>query len=583
VSPSKEQQPLPGYEWVDPAADDAVCRRLAEGLGLTPLSSQILYGRGIRDVDEAERFLSASLQQMRSPTLFGGMGRAVERLLEAIERKERVLIYGDYDVDGLTSTAILVHFLRHAGLDPIYHVPDRLQEGYGFHAGWVRAFSEKGVQLIVTVDCGITAHDSVQAANEAGIDVIITDHHECSEELPPALAVINPKIPGESFPFRDLAGVGVAFYLVVALRGRMREKGMWRAVDEPDLRTYLDLVALGTLGDMVPLREENRIFVKHGLKEISSERRAGLSMLKTDAGLKGPVKDTRSLVFKVIPRINAPGRLGCALEALDILLCAGRDEAGRISKVLEGRNNERRAIETGVYREARALAVEQLRRQDRSVLALASDGWHKGILGIVASRLARDFRKTVLLVSFEGDLGKGSVRSVDNFTFLDELLACRHLLVDVGGHQMAAGVTLRKEHLAAFNEAFEREIANKLGRGDQGSPTLLLDAWLDSPDALTDQAITEIEQMAPFGNGNREPVIGMRRMRILKKRLVGGDHLKLTLGLDGRSFEAIGFQLGKAGVIESDHECWDVVFSPRRETWKGQTRLNLLIRDLQPS
>jgi len=583
VSLSKEQQPLPGYEWVAPSTDDAVCRRLAEGLGLTPLASQILYGRGIRDVDEAERFLSASLRQMRPPSLFGGMGRAVARLLKAIERKERVLIYGDYDVDGLTSTAILVHFLRHVGLNPIYHVPDRLQEGYGFHLEWVRTFSEKGVQLIVTVDCGITAHDSVRAASEAGIDVIITDHHECSHELPPALAVINPKIPGESFPFRDLAGVGVAFYLVVALRGRMREKGMWGSVEEPDLRTYLDLVALGTLADMVPLREENRIFVKHGLQEISSERRPGLSMLKTDAGLKGPIKDTRSLVYRVIPRINAPGRLGCALEALDILLCASWDEAGRISKVLEGRNKERRAIETEVYREARELAVEQLRRQDRSVLALASDGWHRGILGIVASRLARDFRRTVMLVSFEGDLGKGSVRSVENFAFLDALLACRHLLVDVGGHQMAAGLTLQREHLAAFNEAFEREIANKLGRAEQVSPKLLLDAWLDSPDALTDQAISEIEQMAPFGNGNREPVIGMRQMRILKKRLVGGDHLKLTLGRDGRSFEAIGFQLGKAGVIESDHSCWDIVFSPRRETWNGQTRLNLRIRDLQPS
>jgi single-stranded-DNA-specific exonuclease len=422
----------------------------------------------------------------------------------------------------------------------------------------------------------------VRAAQEAGIDVIVTDHHECSEDLPPALAVINPKIPGDGFPFRDLAGVGVAFYLVVALRGRMREAGMWGAVEEPNLRTYLDLVALGTLADMVPLREENRIFVKHGMEEISSERRAGLSMLKTDAGLKGPVKDTRSLVFKLIPRINAPGRLGCALEALDILLCAGREEAGRISKVLEDRNNERRAIENGVYREARAMAAEQLRRQTRSVLALASDKWHRGILGIVASRLARDFRKTVVLVSFDGDLGKGSVRSVENFAFLDELLACRHLLVDVGGHQMAAGVTLEREQFESFDEAFEREISSKLEGKERVTPTLLLDAWLDGPDDLTDQAIAEIERMAPFGNGNREPVIGMRRMTILAKRLVGGDHLKLTLGRDGRSFDAIGFQLGKAGVMESDHATWDVVFSPRRETWRGQTRLSLRLWDLQP-
>ncbi len=582
MSTPRDRQPLPGYEWVVPPADDSVCERLAEALQVTPLSARILFGRGIRDVDEADRFLSASLKQMRPPALLGGMDRAVERLLGAVERKERVLIYGDYDVDGLTSTAILIHFLRHAGLDPLYHVPDRLQEGYGFHPEWVRSFADKGVQLIVTVDCGITAFESVQAAEDCGIDVIITDHHECADELPPALAVINPKTPGDSFPFRELAGVGVAFYLVVALRGRMREKGMWADADEPNLRTYLDLVALGTLADMVPLREENRIFVKHGLQEISSEKRPGLSTLKADAGLKGPVKDTRSLVFKVIPRINAPGRLGFALEALDIMLCTGRDEAGRISRILADRNNERRGIEAAVYREAREMAADKLRRRDRNVLTLSSEGWHKGILGIVASRLARDFRKTVVLVSFEGDLGKGSVRSVDNFAFLDALIACRHLLVDVGGHQMAAGVTLTKENLAAFVDKFEQEITEKIGRGEGGAPTLLIDAWLDGPEVLTEQAISEIEQMAPFGNGNREPVLGMRRMRILNKRLVGGDHLKLTLDRDGRTFEAIGFQMGRAGVMESDCPCWDVVFSPRRETWNGQTRLNLRIRDLQP-
>jgi single-stranded-DNA-specific exonuclease len=510
------------------------------------------------------------------------MDRAVERLVRAIQGRETVLVYGDYDVDGLTGTALLVQFLRAAGLKPLYHVPDRLREGYGFHPEWVRRFSEKGVRLIVTVDCGITAFESVRVANDCGIDVIITDHHECSDDLPAALAVINPKVPGEAFPFRDLAGVGVAFYLAAALRGRMREEGMWGESREPNLREYLDLVALGTLADMVPLREENRIFVKHGLQEFSAEKRPGLSTLKTDVGLMGPVTDTRSVVYKIIPRINAPGRLGSALEALDILLCPGWDEAGGIARLLADRNSERRGIEAEVYREARAMAVEELRRKHRTVLALASEGWHRGILGIVASRLARDFRKTVVLVSLEGELGKGSVRSVEEFTFLDELLACRHLLVDVGGHRMAAGVTVRKKDLRAFCDAFEREIAGKLEKEAGMSRTLLLDAWLDSPDDLTEQAVSEIEWMAPFGNGNREPVLGIRQMRILNKRLVGGDHVKLTLGRDGRSFEAIGFQLGKAGVMETDHPCWDVVFSPRRETWNGRTRLTLRVRDLCP-
>ena len=583
MSTPRGQRPLPGYRWVSQTPDESFCQRLATSLNLTVLSARILHGRGIRSVDEADRFLSVSLEQMRSPFLFGGMEGAVERLLQAIERKERVLIYGDYDVDGLTSTAILVHFLRRTGLTPLHHVPDRLREGYGFHPGWVHAFFEKGVQLIVTADCGITAFEAVQAAKERGIDVIVTDHHECSDRLPPAFAVLNPKVPGDPFPFRDLAGVGVAFYLIVALRARMRERGMWGTAVEPNLREYLDLVALGTLADMVPLREENRIFVKYGLEEIASTRRPGVSMLRADAGLKGPIKDTRPLVYRVIPKINAPGRLGCALEALDLLLCEGEEEAGRIAGVLADRNHERRAVEAEVYREAKNLAVEQLRRQDSNVLTLASEGWHKGILGIVASRLAREFRRTVVLVSFEGDLGKGSVRSVENFAFLDELLTCGDLLEDVGGHQMAAGVTVKQDRLDDFRDAFERAVASKMERADQASPPLLLDAWLDSPEELTDQTMLEIEQMAPFGQGNPEPVIGMRQMRIMNKRVVGGDHLKLTLGRDGKCFEAIGFELGHAGVIESDHPCWDVVFTPRREYWNGRDRLSLRILDLEPS
>jgi single-stranded-DNA-specific exonuclease len=583
MSPSSLRQPLPGYHWVAPQPDEGICQRLAGALRLTPLASRILYGRGIRSVEEADRYLAASLQHMRTPFLFGGMERAVERLLQAIERKERILIYGDYDVDGLTSTAILVHFLRHAGLNPLYHVPDRLREGYGFHRECVPAFFEKGVQLIVTVDCGITAFDAVKAANECGIDVVITDHHECSDRLPPALAVLNPKVRGDPFPFRDLAGVGVTFYLVVALRGRMRERGMWGTISEPNLRTYLDLVALGTLADMVPLREENRIFVKYGLEEIASAKRPGVSILKEEAGLKGPIKDTWPLLYKVIPRINAPGRLGCASESLDLLLCEEREDAGRMAAKLAHRNNERRAIETEVYREARELAVEQLRQQDRRVIALASEGWHRGILGIVASRLARDFRKTVVLLSLEGDLGRGSVRTIGDLAFLDALLACRHLLEEVGGHQTAAGITLKRESLADFQDAFEREVSSKVGRAGQDSPPLVLDAWLESPDALTYRTMCEIEQMAPFGSGNPEPVIGMRQMRILTRRVVGGDHLKLTLGRDGRSFDAIGFQLAWAGGLVEDHRCWDVVFSPRNETWDGRDRMSLRILDLQPS
>ncbi len=582
-SSSPSSPSLPSKRWIDSPVDEACCRRLAAELRLSPASARILYRRGIQDVEEAERFLLASLRQMRGPLLLTGMDRAVERLLEAIAHREKVLVYGDYDVDGLTSTAILVRFLRHAGLDPLYHIPDRLQEGYGLHEGWMRRFSEMGVRLIVTVDCGVTAVEAVRSAKREGMDVIITDHHECSDVLPPACAVLNPKLPDNPFPFRDLAGVGVAFYLLVALRGRMREMGMWARTPEPDLRGYLDLVALGTLADMVPLLEENRIFVKYGLKRISRSSRPGVSILREGAGIQGEIKDVRPLVYKIIPRINAPGRLGCAQDALEMLLCEDWEEAGRIARILEERNTERRSIEAKVYREARELALEQMREGDLRVITVAAEGWHKGILGIVASRLARDFHRTVVLVSFEGDLGKGSIRSYENHEFLDALTLCSPFLEDYGGHQAAAGITLRLEKLGEFRRAFERAVtAGKDGPGGE-LPPLAVDAWIEDPSELNDGLMDEIERMAPFGPGNAEPVLGMKRVRILGKRIVGEDHLKLVLEAEGRRFEAIGFGMGDSGVMESGHGSWDVLFSPRHETWAGRTRLTLKLVDLRPA
>jgi len=564
-------------------ADDACCRRLARDLDLSPLGSRILYNRGIRTLEDADRFLNASLHHLNPPSLFPDMDKAVDRIHRALLAREKILVYGDYDVDGLTGTAVMLLFLRSLGLDPLCHVPDRLQEGYGFHKELLPAFLEQGVRLIVTVDCGISAVEAVQEANRLGIDVIVTDHHECNTRLPPALAVLNPKIPGTGFPFRDLAGVGVAFYLVIALRTRLREEGMWQDLPEPNLLEYLDLVTLGTLADMVPLKQENRIFVKYGLQEITKGRRPGIHILKQQAGIQGEVRHTRPLIFRMIPRINAPGRLGCSGVSLDILLSQEMDQAMKCSKVLEGRNRERKTIENQVHRQALVMAREQAGK-NRAVLVLAADGWHRGILGIVASRIAREFRRPAALVSFEGDFGKGSIRSVDTLEILDAVSACKPLLEEFGGHRMAAGFSLKRDNLPGFQDALEKAVHRRIQQEKETPAELVLDSWVSDPGEIDGRFWEELERIGPFGYGNEEPVLGMSGVRIVKQEIVGGNHLKLLLESGSARFPSIGFGMGaQAAVLETGPLLWDVAFVPQKEIWKGRTSTTFRIVDIQPT
>ena len=579
----KKETVLPLYEWFVRPADEGFCLSLASKLKISSLSARLLYHRGVRSAEEGTQFLGTSLAHIRSPFLFRTMEPAVQRVVEAILRKEKVLIYGDYDVDGLTGTAILIQFLRYAGLEPVYYIPDRLTEGYGFHPECVRRFHEKGVQLILTVDCGITSYEAVSLANHLGIDVIITDHHACSDRLPPARAILNPKAPEEEFPFRELAGVGVAFYLLVALRMRLREIGHWKSTPEPNLRSYLDLVALGTLADMVPLQQENRIFVKFGLEEISASHRPGVCVLKELCGIRGSVLKPRPLLYRMIPRINAPGRLGHPLQALDILLCEDPEEARCIAREMEDRNVRRRSVEEEVYKEAVALAEKLLRESDDTVLVLGAEKWHKGILGIVAARLVEKFHRPVVLLSFDGDAGKGSIRTTEDVDILDALFACRSVLEDYGGHRVAAGITLKKQNMDRFQEVFSRAVQKQLGEEERKPRPLLLDFWLTSPVELNDELVSEFDRLAPFGNGNGEPVVGLASVSILDRRIVGKNHLKLTFGDATRRFEAIGFGMGNESVMQSGQDRWDLAFTPEREDWKGRSQIRLRILDIRPS
>lgn len=573
----------PSYEWVLRPIEEAVCLNLSRQLNISELSARLLYHRGARSVEDAAKFLETSLAGIRSPFLFSSMEAAVERVVLAIRRRERILVYGDYDVDGLTGTAVVVQFLKQAGLEPLVYVPDRLGLGYGFHAECVPAFRDRGVTLILTVDCGVSASETVALAHRLGIDVIVTDHHEWGDSHPPALAILNPKLPQGGFPFRELAGVGVAFYLVMALRSRLREIGFWRERPEPNLRSYLDLVALGTLADMVPLQQENRIFVKFGLEEISDSKRPGLAVLKEQSGLRNGAVDGRAVLYRLVPRINAPGRLGSPEEALQILLCENLEEARRIAGAIEERNQRRKSLEDEVYLEAEKLARRRLEESDMPVLVLGGEGWHRGILGIVAARLAEEFDRPVVLVSFEGVHAKGSVRSVEGVEILDALDSCKDFLDSYGGHQMAAGIALKRENLDVFRRALEQALQDRVGKG-KTSRKLALDLWIREPGQLKEEVVEEFGRLAPFGSGNAEPVVGLEGVSILDRRIVGNNHLVMSLDQAGQRFEAIGFGFGGIPDLESRNAArWDLACTPERDDWKGRSQIRLRIVDLRPS
>lgn len=573
----------PFYEWVLRPADEALCLHLSNQLKISDLSARLLYHRGARSVEDATRFLETSLAGIRSPFLFRSMEAAVERIVLAIRRKERVLVYGDYDVDGLTGAAVVVQFLRQTGLDPLIYIPDRLGRGYGFHAECIPEFRDRGVTLVLTVDCGVSASESVSLANRFGMDVIVTDHHEWIDPPPPALAVLDPKVPQENFPFRDLAGVGVAFFLVMALRSRLREIGFWRDKPEPNLRSYLDLVALGTLADMVPLRDENRIFVKFGLEEISAARRPGVAVLKEQCGLRNEAAECRTLLYRLVPRINAPGRLGAPEEALRILLCEDLEEARRIAAAIEKRNQKRKSLEDEVHREAAELARKRLEKHDAPGLVLGGEGWHRGVLGIVAARLAEDFDRPVVLVSFDGDEGRGSVRTIESVDILDALESCKDFLESYGGHRLAAGIAVKREKLDAFRRVFEDALRSRLGKGTT-TRKLELDLWLKEPGQLRDEVVDEFGRLAPFGSGNAEPLVGLEGVSILDRRVVGNNHLVLSLDQAGQRFEAIGFGLGGITHLEpGGARCWDLACTPERDEWRGRNQVRLRVVDMRPS
>jgi single-stranded-DNA-specific exonuclease len=562
--------------WKVNPANKELQEELVKTLDILPLTAQLLINRGLVDRDKAFSFLSPDLKDLHDPFLLKDMGKAVNRLSEALAQGEGIAVYGDYDVDGTTSTALLHLFFKDLGVTTLTHIPDRVTEGYGLNIDALKDLSLSGVKVVITVDCGSTDHEEIRYANKLGMDVIVTDHHELPDGPPPAFAVINPKQNGCQFPFKGLAGVGVAFNLVMALRAHLRKSG-WFKDNEPNLKRYLDLVSIGTVSDMVPLVDENRVFVSLGLKVLANTARPGLKALKEAAGVKPGRVDAYNIAFGLGPRINAAGRVAQASIALDLLVTGDYAKAKALASKLERENSARRRLEAEILKDAISMVDAASVDHDMGIV-LSSEAWHPGVIGIVASRLVERYSKPAVMIALGADVGKGSARGIRSFNMVEGLKACESLLVRFGGHKAAAGLTVKRADLDAFRTLFMKHI-NATLTDDDLVPMLDLDATVTLDD-IDLRLVSELGALSPFGVANREPLLCLEDAHIMETRVVKEKHLRFKLARNGRALSAIGFGLAALHPIEGDG--FALAFTPYLDEWGGGKRMSLKIKDVQP-
>jgi single-stranded-DNA-specific exonuclease len=564
--------------WQIAAADRASVSALKQALGCHPVIAGLLVNRRITTPERADAFLHASIAHLRPPTGLKDLGKAVERMVRAITLGEPVLLFGDYDVDGTTATAVLFEFLSACGAKVSYYIPHRLKEGYGLHPGHIAEVAvPRGAALLVTVDCGSNSHAAVDAARAAGIDVIITDHHHVSPPLPQAVAVVNPKRPDCPGGLGQLAGVGVAFCLTVALRRRLRETGFWAQRTEPNLRSLCDLVALGTIADMVPLLEENRILAKTGLEVIRAGRRLGVAALLDAAGISHRPMDSDDVAFRLAPRLNAAGRIDHAGVAVDLLTADRMDTARRLAQTLNQLNATRQEIERRIWEDLEALIVRRPELLDRQTLVLAHPEWHEGVIGIAASKLMARYHRPVVLIALKGRSGRGSARGIPGIDLFACLSACRMHLEDLGGHVQAAGLRIKAERLEDFERAFETAVRDAAGP-EAFVPHLPIEAELGL-EAISEDLADQLEQLMPYGAENPEPLFMARRVAVVSSSRVGEHHRRMLLrpaaGPAQRTFPAIQFHPdpGQEALAQFER----MAYKLRWNRWNGSKTLQLVI------
>jgi single-stranded-DNA-specific exonuclease len=571
--------PIAPPKWDTLASDDAAAERLAAALNVAPIVARILCQRGFSDPELAARFLNPSLDHLHDPMMLADMPVAVDRILAAIERKERIAIHGDYDVDGITSTVILRRALELLGADVCHFIPERLRDGYGLQPETFDRLQTEQVRLVISVDCGIRGVEAARRARELGIDLIITDHHEPDTTLPPAIAVINPKRHDCAYPDKHLAGVGVALKLVQALcRKRGREK--W-------LPAFIKVAALGTLADVVPLIGENRVIAKLGLDLLSQgPHKVGLRALLDVAGLTGKPIDSGHVAFQIAPRVNAAGRMASPDIAARLLLAADEamaPEALELARQLDSENLRRQEEEATILAEARRLVETDPVIGARSVLVVNGDGWHRGVIGIVASKLVDTFHRPAIVIAVDGEAAHGSCRSIRGFDMLAALEHCAPLLMRFGGHKQAAGLTLAPDRLEAFRAAVTNYADGVLSPDDL-KPRLRIDAALGFRDITGDLA-GQMTLLAPFGAGNPRPLFEAAGVEVVDgPRRIKERHLKMALKQNGRVFRAIAWRASEREQFITDHRAsLDLAFSLEHNRYQGDEFLELTVSDVRPA
>lgn len=549
---------------------------LVESLGLHPITAQLLINRGIHTLDAASRFLAPSLSDLPNPSLFSGMSNAVARIAKAIEDKEKIAIYGDYDVDGTSGTALLTLFLKSIGGDVVPYIPHRIKEGYGLNNSALDNLKEQGCKLVITVDTGTSAVESAEYAKSISLDLIITDHHRPHGELPNSFALLNPYNPASEYPDLNLSGVGMAFNLAASVRQLFKSKGWFNTHPMPNLREMLDLVALGTVADIVPLVGANRIFVTHGLPLISQGKRVGIKALLKYANLKGEITPTH-IGFVFGPRINAGGRLEDATIGLKLLMTENNNEALELSKTLEDLNQERRGIQEKMVVDSLAQLEGDPINTQRRVSVVIGEDWHPGVIGIVASKLVEKyFRPSVVLARQSDGKIKGSLRSIPGIDLPKVLAQCTEFIEEWGGHAGAAGLTLKQEVYEQFRNRINEVIKN-LSTEDMFTPVVEADSQFDPAD-INEPILKEINLLKPFGFGNPEPLFITNKLRIVSKRIVGEKHLKVTIKSGDQLLDGIAFNKGE--IIETIHRDASFAYTPEINIWNGRRSIQLKIKDI---
>ena len=541
---------------------------LSREIGISKILTQILINRGIKNAEEAEKFLNAGPDHLLDPYLFSDMQKAVKLIKKAAKNKKRVMIFGDYDVDGLTALALLKETLSKIGLETVHYIPHRIKEGYGLNKNIIHFARQKEITLLITVDCGTNSNEEIQELRRHNIDVIVTDHHEPlnHDVALCASAIINPKIKESRYKYRDLAGVGVAFKLCQAITGKK-------------LLEDLDLVSLGTIADVVPLTGENRVMVKEGLIKLAHTKRQGLKALIETSRIKGKKITTGFVSFILGPRINASGRMDTAEIALNLLMSESDDEAGELARTIEMFNRQRQKIEEKILEEAHDLIDREINFKEHKIIVIAKENWHQGVLGIVASKLADKFYRPTIVISKTDGLCKGSGRSIKNFHLFKALLECKDFLKAFGGHSHAVGLVITSDNIEDFRNKINRLAKERLVLEDL-LPSLEIDMEL-SLSGLNQEIIAEFEGLEPFGTGNPEPLFYTRNLKIRgEPQVLSRDTLKFWVTDGHITSEAIGFGMASFKDSLTKADSFDLVYTPRIDDWHGKGSVLLEGKDI---